>query len=65
MEKRITDLEKILSFQENTIGVLNEVILEHSRQIDWLNRKIILLEEKINSNEDIMKLSDEVPPPHY
>jgi SlyX protein len=66
MEKRIAEIEMRISFQDETIAVLNEVIIEQQKKIDELERALIHLEEKGQSSQSLFEgVEPEEPPPHY
>ena len=67
MEDRITDLEMKISFQEQSIEELNQLLVEQQKQIDRLTAdlKKILQEAEADRDEGIVDISLEVPPPHY
>lgn len=66
-EKRITALEELISYQEQTIADLNDVILDQQKTIQRLERRLSRMEEKIKEIciSDIKDSSEESPPPHY
>ncbi len=67
METRLVNLETKLSFQEETISQLNEVVITQQRTIDELSYKIEKLSKTINTLRDsgVIDISLETPPPHY
>ncbi|MCA9406450.1 MAG: SlyX family protein [Candidatus Omnitrophica bacterium] len=65
MEERIIELEKKVSFQDNTIEELNQVVIEQQKKIDQLQRELQRLKEFVTSGDLVRKLEDEEPPPHY
>ena len=62
---RIEDLETKLTFQEDTIQKLNDVIVTCQTRIDELDAIIRMLTEQVRTAEHIIKPEDEPPPPHY
>jgi SlyX protein len=62
---RIEDLETKLTFQEDTIQKLNDVIVTCQTRIDELDAIIRMLTEQVRTAEPIIKPEDEPPPPHY
>lgn len=68
MEKRITELEIKLAFQEDLVAALNDRIVNQENSISALNLKIQHLFDKIQALEDA-GLSDnqeaQEVPPHY
>jgi SlyX protein len=67
MEERIAEIEMKISFQDETIAVLNEVIVEQQNKIDKLERMLIQLREKPPSSSSLFDAVEPVepPPPHY
>ena len=65
MEERVIELEKKVSFQDNIIEELNQVVIEQQRRIDQLQRELQHLKEFITSGDLVRKPEDEEPPPHY
>jgi len=66
-EKRITDLEIQLTFQENTIDALNEEVIRQQKLIDELGKKLELVISRlseVSAPPAIFKPEDEIPP-HY
>ncbi|SUZ52755.1 uncharacterized protein METZ01_LOCUS5609 [marine metagenome] len=62
---RIEDLETKLTFQEDTIQKLNDVIVTCQTRVDELDAIIRMLMEQVRTAEHIIKPEDETPPPHY
>lgn len=66
MEQRFTELETRITFQDDTIQALNEVVTQQQQQIEQLKLQIAALKEKIESpSQSLMVEQDEKPPPHY
>ena len=67
MENRITELEIRLTHLEDTIDVLNRMVIEQHDLIDQLQLQITILEKKLKaaSESNIAHEKDEIPPPHY
>ena len=67
MEKRLTELESRVAFQDDTIQKLNDVIVEQQRQIDQLSLQLKAVKQQLDSIEPslIADVSEETPPPHY
>jgi SlyX protein len=62
--ERLIEIETKLAFQEQTIGRLQEAVIEQQRQIDRLK----LLTERLQGRQAAGPgddLSNEPPPPHY
>jgi SlyX protein len=67
MEKRIIELETRLSFQDDTILQLNEVVIELRGEVEKLAGRLKVAEEKLSglTPEFVVPLEQEDPPPHY
>lgn len=67
MEKRVVELESRLSFQDDMIVQLNEVVVELRGEISKLAVRLTAAEEKLHGvTADLVKpQSEEDPPPHY
>ena len=62
---RIEDLETKLTFQEDTIQKLNDVIVTCQTRVDEHDVMIRMLMEQVRTAEHIINPEDEPPPPHY
>ena len=62
---RIEDLETKLTFQEDTIQKLNDVIVTCQTRVDEHDAMIRMLTEQVRTAEHIINPEDEPPPPHY
>jgi len=68
MNKRVTELEIKVAYQEDTLQQLDAVICEQQKQIDTLNKKIlhvieqnqVLAQGTKNSSDNAQEI-----PPHY
>ena len=68
MDKRITELEIKVAYQEDTIMQLDRVICQLQNQIDSLKKQLKQLTKRAqHPSEDITSLISEVDevPPHY
>ena len=67
MENRITELEIRLTHLEDTIDVLNRMVIEQHELIDQLQLQVTILEKKLKaaSESNLAHEKDETPPPHY
>jgi len=66
MQEKITDLEIRISYMEETIETLNEVVTRQQDQIDLLIREVMQLKQQVEQGADFVRpLSEETPPPHY
>ncbi|NQZ56200.1 MAG: SlyX family protein [Lentisphaeraceae bacterium] len=62
LEERINKLEVILSYQDQTLEDLNDVVLAQQKQIDSLERELKKFQNTLSSlGEEV----DNRPPPHY
>ncbi len=69
-EDRITELEMALAHQQRYVEVLNEVIVDQSRQIESVDRKLRTLHEQMDTMRSLVKSGEKTPvedenPPHY
>ncbi|MCH2534037.1 MAG: SlyX family protein [Bdellovibrionales bacterium] len=64
MEERLTELETKISYQEQTIEDLNQVVIELRWKLDKLEGQCKQLSEQLDKTK-IKDKSLEVPPPHY
>jgi SlyX protein len=62
---RIEELETKLTFQEDTIQKLNDVIVTCQTRVDEHGAMIRMLMEQVRTAEHIINPGDEPPPPHY
>ena len=62
---RIEDLETKLTFQEDTIQKLNDVIVTCQARVDEHATMIRMIMEQIRTVDQVVKPEDEPPPPHY
>lgn len=67
VDARLTELETRLSFQDNTINELNEVIITQQRRIVQLERAQALLKGQLRIMAPSLTVpaSEETAPPHY
>lgn len=62
-EKRMIDLETKISFQDQTIEDLHDVIYKHQQQITQLQKAIENFQNQIKSGENDILPNEK--PPHY
>ena len=65
LSDRIDALEVRLTFQDETIEMLNLTITAQWRQIDALTRQIAALKERVQEAESNATGPANDPPPHY
>ncbi len=65
MSKKIIDLEIKLTFQEQLVDELNQVMISQQRQLDQLMLKVSLLENRMKSGEGMGNEISNPPPPHH
>ena len=67
MEKRIIELESRVSFQDDMVVQLNEVVIELRAEVAALAGRLKVAEEKLRSltPELVVPQGQEEPPPHY
>ena len=63
MDKRITDIEIKLTYQDDLIQTLNDVVAKLQQQVDGLQQKVSWLEERPATRSDGTTPNE--PPPHY
>ena len=65
-EQRLTDLEIKLSYQEDLLDQLNQVVVSQQREIDLLLREVRQLRQQVpeGSGPTCSRASEELPP-HY
>jgi len=66
VDKRLTELETLIAFQDDTIKQLNDVIAAQQRQIDALSQEMKTLKQQFKemTPSPVVSASDETPP-HY
>ena len=64
IQKRLIDIEMLLTEQQRMLDDLNEVMISYGKQIDCLKKENLLLKNLIE-RETVKPLSEETPPPHY
>ncbi|MEQ1670492.1 MAG: SlyX family protein [Hyphomicrobium sp.] len=64
---RIDNLEAQLTYQDETIESLNQIVIAQWRKLDEALARISLLESRIPELQvsNIRDSSEETPPPHY
>ncbi|ATZ73489.1 SlyX protein [Idiomarina sp. X4] len=69
VEEQMANLETQLTFQEDTIESLNQLVTEQThqmtemqRQIRWLGKRLKQMQEQNTTDSDP---ANEPPPPHY
>lgn len=69
LSRRIADLESQLTFQEDTIETLNQLVTQQAHELQLLQRKMQIMAEKFQqiSDRDGSSTSDPAQevPPHY
>jgi SlyX protein len=67
MNDDIVDLQTRLAFQDGVLEELNQVITDQQKQIDRLELSLTALKGQLESlqHTQMMRQSDEPPPPHY
>lgn len=64
MNDRITELEIKLAHQEKLLDELNQVLIEHWKDIDKLQKKYDALSDLVKQL-DVKNAEADVPPPHF
>jgi len=67
LEEQISQLQSRVTFQEDTLNELNEVLVAQSAEIDLLRQQLRALSEqyrelKLHHSDPV---ADHQPPPHY
>ena len=66
LEKRIIELESLISFQEHTIDQLNQVMYNQQLQIDGISQQMTAVTSMMKSqNPEDKRTLEEERPPHY
>lgn len=66
MDKRLMELEIKMTFQENLVEELNEVIIRQQAQIDRLDLELKTLVAQFRSVQQLPpETTPDPPPPHY
>ncbi|WP_144394288.1 SlyX family protein [Pleionea sediminis] len=68
LEEKVTDLECKLTFQEDTIEILNETVLAQQKSIDQLMEHMRKMQSQLVSLQQdhaVVSPEQEPPPPHY
>lgn len=67
IEQRVAELEIRISFQDQTIHELNEVVVRQQREFEHVTRELGRLKSLFVSMTPsaVAATADEAPPPHY
>lgn len=67
LEDRITNLEILLTQQDDVVDTLNRLVHEQRLQVEALQQQVKRLEEKLGNGggSNMASEKDETPPPHY
>ena len=67
MREELVQLQTQMSFQEDTVGQLNDVVTRQQKQIDELMLAVEQLKKQLESmaTEPLESQEEEAPPPHY
>lgn len=65
--EKIETLETRQAFQEDTIESLNAVIIQLQKDIEAMQLKFKVMQEKVNQSAEVLSTIDsgDEPPPHY
>ncbi len=63
IEENIVELEKKVAYQELAISELSDVVYKQQEEIDFLKKKIKIIQDKISDNG--VELNPNTKPPHY
>lgn len=66
VDHRLTELEIKVSFAEDTLDRLNDIIIEQQRRIELMTRELVELRGRSTGDDGpvVRNLRDELPP-HY
>ncbi|MBW2526275.1 MAG: SlyX family protein [Deltaproteobacteria bacterium] len=65
MDERLTKLEIAITYQQDLLDKLNEVIIEQQGQIDRLERRLAEIEARPWAGSGYDPSAPQEPPPHY
>ena len=67
LEDRITNLEILLTQQDDVVDTLNRLVHEQRLLVEALQKQVKSLDEKLGSGggSNMASEKDETPPPHY
>ncbi|MGI9279138.1 MAG: SlyX family protein [Endozoicomonas sp.] len=67
MNDELIELQTQVSFQEDTVAQLNEVVTRQQQEIDSLKQEMIQLKKQLSSvaNSQLEEPEENAPPPHY
>lgn len=65
MQERLTELERKISYQDNLLQELNEVVFSLSKRLDQVESRQKALKDQLTSSDLVRRQEDESPPPHY
>ena len=67
MKDELIELQTQMSFQEDTVAQLNDVVTRQQQEIDQLKLQVEQLKKQMQEvvAGDLEGDSDEAPPPHY
>ena len=66
-EERLTNLEILLTQQDDVVETLSRVVHEQRLQIEKMQQQLSLLQDKLTwvGESEMVSEQDETPPPHY
>lgn len=62
LEARVIELESIVSYQDQMLEDLNQIVIKQQWSVDDLQKKIEQLNKSVTTVQDSM---NDKPPPHY
>jgi len=67
IQEKVIALETRLSYQDDTVEALNDVVSCQHKQIETLEKQVKILSQRVESltPADIGFADEEPPPPHY
>ncbi len=64
-DARLIEIESKITFQEDLISQLNDVVIEQAKRIDALERRCLALQKNLKQMAEGDEEIVDLPPPHY
>ena len=65
LEDRLVELESRLTWQDDALRVLDEIVIDQRRELDLLRRELLSLKQQMWQLSGATGGASEPPPPHY
>lgn len=65
VDDRLRILEEKFLYQEQTLDVLNDVIIEQEAQLNSLRNELRRIQSMLSAGEESFNDGEDPPPPHY